>query len=198
MPVEVIKKKTHTTVEGLNKILSLKASINNGLSPALKEAFPKVIPVKRPLVVDQEIKDPYWVAGFTSGEGCFNINIKKLSSGKLVETAGLRHLITQGYRDELILKGLVDYLGCGKINAVSNNQDVYNFTVSRISDITDKIIPFYSTYRVEGVKVLDFVRREDFNPSGVLFLYIHIKKCKAAELIKNKAIRGAWRASTDS
>lgn len=58
MAVEVIKKKTHTTVEGLNKILSLKASINNGLSPALKEAFPKVIPVQRPLVVDQEIKDP--------------------------------------------------------------------------------------------------------------------------------------------
>jgi hypothetical protein len=172
MAVEVIKNKTHTSVEGLNKLLSLKASINNGLSPALKEAFPKVIPVQRPLVVDQEIKDPNWVSGFASGEGCFNINIKKLSSGKLVETAGLRHLITQGSRDEIILKGLVDYLGCGKINAVSN-QDVYNFTVSRISDITDKIIPFYSTYRIEGVKALDF---SDF--------------CKAAELIKNKAIRG--------
>jgi hypothetical protein len=98
-------------------------------------------------------------------------------------------------------------LGCGKINAVSN-QDVYNFTVSRIgkkyifcgfkdpkglriSDITDKIIPFYSTYRVEGVKALDFVRRKDFDPFGVRFLGAkHLKKCKAAELIKNKAIRG--------
>lgn len=63
MAVEVIKKKTHTTVEGLNKILSLKASINNGLSPALQKAFPKVIPVQRPLVVDQEIKDPNRVSG---------------------------------------------------------------------------------------------------------------------------------------
>jgi len=30
--------------------------MNNGLSASLKEAFPGIIPVPRPVVVDQEIK----------------------------------------------------------------------------------------------------------------------------------------------
>ncbi len=49
----------HLTIEGLIKILALKASLNLGLSENLKVAFPNVIPVKRPLVEDQMIDDPY-------------------------------------------------------------------------------------------------------------------------------------------
>ena len=61
--------------------MAIKASINRGLSNDLKMAFPYIIPMSRPLVLDQIIKDPYWLAGFTlfflifdqkkSGEGCF-------------------------------------------------------------------------------------------------------------------------------
>jgi hypothetical protein len=47
------------TIEGFKKLLAIKASMNNGLSDQLKVAFPDIIPVPRPLVVDQEIKDPY-------------------------------------------------------------------------------------------------------------------------------------------
>lgn len=54
--LELIQNKEHLTIEGLQKILNLKASINKGISVALKAAFPDVIPVPRPLVVDQEIK----------------------------------------------------------------------------------------------------------------------------------------------
>jgi hypothetical protein len=48
-------------VEGLHKILSIKASINNGLSLNLKESFARVdiTPVTRPEVSDQKIKDPH-------------------------------------------------------------------------------------------------------------------------------------------
>ena len=51
--------------------------MNNGLSEVLKEAFPNIIPMPRPLVVDQSIKDPDWVAGVSSGECCFNVTIFK-------------------------------------------------------------------------------------------------------------------------
>ncbi len=40
--------------------------MNKGLSDELKAAFPNTEPVPRPIVVDQVIKDPQWLAGFAS------------------------------------------------------------------------------------------------------------------------------------
>jgi hypothetical protein len=40
----------HLTSEVLNRIINIRASINRGLTPALKEAFPKYIPEPRPLI----------------------------------------------------------------------------------------------------------------------------------------------------
>jgi hypothetical protein len=40
----------HLTSKGLNGIINIKASINRGLTPALKEAFPNYIPEKRPFI----------------------------------------------------------------------------------------------------------------------------------------------------
>jgi hypothetical protein len=45
-------------MEGLGKIVAIKACMNLGLSDQLKAAFPKIIPVPRPIVEDQDIKDP--------------------------------------------------------------------------------------------------------------------------------------------
>jgi hypothetical protein len=63
--VDLINRKEHLTFEGLQQIVNLRASINNGLSSKLKEAFPDTIPVQRPIVNDQVIKDPNWLVGFT-------------------------------------------------------------------------------------------------------------------------------------
>jgi hypothetical protein len=40
--------------------VNLRASINDGLTPLLKESFPNTIPVERPLIgnEDQKILDP--------------------------------------------------------------------------------------------------------------------------------------------
>ena len=91
-----MSRKEHLTIEGLHKIVAIKASMNNGLSEVLKEVFPNIIPVPRPLVVDQSIKDPHWVAGFTSGECCFNITIfKSLTKlGEAVQLKGFKFLNT--------------------------------------------------------------------------------------------------------
>jgi hypothetical protein len=56
--VNLMNDKAHLTSEGLAKILALKASMNNGLSGKLKEFFPNIAPVPRPLVENQEILDP--------------------------------------------------------------------------------------------------------------------------------------------
>ena len=47
---EIVNRKEHLSFNGLDKIISLKASINKGLSDKLKEAFPKIILIQRPLV----------------------------------------------------------------------------------------------------------------------------------------------------
>ena len=56
MVVNLINRKEHLTMGGLLNIVSIKASMNQGLSSQLKEAFP-IIPVTRPLVLDQKIKN---------------------------------------------------------------------------------------------------------------------------------------------
>ena len=56
MIFNIIDKKEHLTMEGLLNIVSIKASMNKGLSSQLKEAFPNIIPVARPLVLDKKNK----------------------------------------------------------------------------------------------------------------------------------------------
>ena len=103
----------HLTLEGLNKIIALKYFLNKGLSDKLKQAFsdvPFVLVKSRPLVQPPKIFNPYWIAGFTSGDGCFYISIYK-SSTKLGEAVRLMFTIIQDSRDELLMKNLVNYLG---------------------------------------------------------------------------------------
>jgi hypothetical protein len=109
----IIKNKEHLTMEGLKKILSIKASMNLGLSESLYRAFPDIIPVSRLLVKNQTIRDPNWLSGFTSGEGCFFIDIYKSSTSRLREAVKLKFKVSQHMRDGLLIKSLVTYLGCG-------------------------------------------------------------------------------------
>jgi hypothetical protein len=51
--VELMERREHIRLEGLKKIVSLKAAMNNGLSEKHKAAFPDVVPVQRPLVEDK-------------------------------------------------------------------------------------------------------------------------------------------------
>jgi len=56
--LDLMNRGDHLTIEGLQQIINIKASMNKGLSSELKMAFPNTIPVSRFLVVDQRIKDP--------------------------------------------------------------------------------------------------------------------------------------------
>jgi hypothetical protein len=142
--------------------------MNLGLSSALKEAFPENITIaKRPIINDIQIKSPNWLAGFTSGEGCFLVDIfdsKTSKSGKIVR---LKFTLIQHTRDAKLMESLIDYLDCGFIVKTDKAE---SFIVTKFSDIEEKIIPFLVKYPIKGVKSSDF---EHF--------------CKVAELIKNKA-----------
>ena len=53
--INLIKNKEHLTIEGLQKILCIKGSLNLGLSDELKTKFPNIKPIERPIVALPEI-----------------------------------------------------------------------------------------------------------------------------------------------
>jgi hypothetical protein len=56
--IELLNLKAKSSIEGIREILSLKASMNTGLSETLKIQFPTILPERRPLVCFQGIPDP--------------------------------------------------------------------------------------------------------------------------------------------
>ena len=105
------------TKEGLDKLIAIKSSINKGLSEELKQAFPHVEPVLKPLIDENKknVINSSWLAGFTSGEGCFYVNIYKSSSYRQGFRVKLKFAITQHYRDEQLMCSLINFFGCGNI-----------------------------------------------------------------------------------
>ena len=61
----IIKTREHITMEGLRKILAIRASINQGLTDKLKAAFTDIIPVTRPEIGTPVSIDSHWLSGFT-------------------------------------------------------------------------------------------------------------------------------------
>jgi hypothetical protein len=58
--VELVNNKAHLTLEGLEKIVNIKASMNLGLSDMLISEFPGYVPVERPVISnDNVILNPY-------------------------------------------------------------------------------------------------------------------------------------------
>jgi hypothetical protein len=99
----IIKNKEHLTNQGLDKLVSIKSSMNLGLSPELKLALLKLPNINTSLIKEPNItyssgynhnnntKDgniqanifnfyPNWISGFASGEGSFQVDIRKLKN----------------------------------------------------------------------------------------------------------------------
>lgn len=164
--VKLVHEKVHLTKEGLLKVVSLKASLNLGLSEQLKESFPNVIPVIRPLVKFTGVKDLNWLRGFVEAEGCFLAVVQEYKDKPA--SVSLRFFLTQHYRDRVLLESLVNYLGYGRFSPVTGRNEVYFFT-STFKDIFEKVIPLFYKYPLLGSKQQDFL---DF--------------VKVAELIRSK------------
>jgi hypothetical protein len=57
----IVQNKDHLTLEGLKKLVAIKAAMNLGLSSELKVGFPGIKPVERSIIVNQSFtpKDSY-------------------------------------------------------------------------------------------------------------------------------------------
>lgn len=67
----------------------------------------------------------------------------------------LRFSLSQHFRDELLLKSLENYLGCGKVYN-RGGADSVEFIVYKLSDLVEKIIAFFQEHKIIGIKSKDF------------------------------------------
>ena len=66
-------------------------------------------------------------------------------------------MLTQHNRDTDLIKSFVNFFKCGKINEASLKRgDAVYFTVQKLSDLINIIIPFFDKYPIMGVKAKDF------------------------------------------
>lgn len=117
----LIKKKEHLTVAGLEKVLALRFNLNKGLPVDLKFAFPNVVPVVRPEYQFNGIPDPFWVSGFVSGDSTFCVSIEK-SNNKLGQRVRLIFGTCLHIRDKHLLIGMADYFKNLNFN-ISNSSE---------------------------------------------------------------------------
>ena len=133
-----------------------------------KAIFPNITPIQISDVLDYKIQDPNWLAGFNEAEGCFYVQILK-STTKIGYQILLRFSISQHSRDAVLMQSLIELLDCGNYSQLSNYNRV-DFNIRKFSDLTDKVLPFFKKYPLQGVKLLGYL---DF--------------VKVVELMNNKA-----------
>jgi len=153
--VGLVEKKAHLSMEGLNQIVNIKASLNLGLSDIVKSSFKDIVPVDRPVISTQTIPDPNWVSGFVDGEATFDVKIFN-SKSTIGHSVQLRFRISQHVRDIKLMELLIKYLGCGVIENHTKAEAVA-LVVTNFTHNIENIIPFFVSYRLVGVKNLDFL-----------------------------------------
>ena len=154
--VELMLNKEHLTIKGILKIISIKASINLGLSDEkYNYSNITITPINRPIINYKNISDPNWISGFVSGEGNFDVNIHK-SNTKIGFRVRLRFRISQHERDLKLMENTIKYLGSGYIEKDSRKPAI-SLTIVKFSDIINKIIPLFENNSLFGVKKLDYL-----------------------------------------
>ena len=156
--VKLVNNKAHLTLQGLNEIVNIKASMNLGLSDMLKSEFDGHIPVEKPLIDNNNIIiDPHWISGFVSAEGNFDVRIPSTNS-KLGYRVQLRFRISQHDRDFKLMEKIVEYFGCkqGKIYKYGGKSAV-SLTIVDFAEITNRIVPFFNKYPILGIKLYDYL-----------------------------------------
>ena len=70
----------------------------------------------------------------------------------------LKLSIAQHYRDEALLKSLINSFGIACAGNLYKNTwwETFELVFTNFTEIEDKIVPFFVKYPIEGIKHLDF------------------------------------------
>ncbi len=97
----------------------------------------------------------YYLAGFTDGEGSFNISFRPRADYSVPWKASLCFNISQ--KDRVILALFKQHLGCGTIRGRPDG--VWYYEVNNFNAIWDTVIPFFKRYGfLSAKKKRDFLK----------------------------------------
>ncbi len=102
--------------------------------------------------------DPSWIVGFVDGEGCFSVSIhrnqqytRRTQGWQLTPT----FQVYQHEKERRLLERIRDHFDCGRLYHKGPNSTVVTFSVARLTDLEQRIIPFFEKHRL-------LVKDEDF------------------------------------
>lgn len=105
----------------------------------------------------QERLDPYWIAGFVDGEGCFHVSINKAHKMSLGWQVLPEFRIVQHEKDEKVLYLIKKFFCFGdvKINRTDHHGTRKEFRVRGIKSLK-KLIDFFRKYQLKTSKKDNF------------------------------------------
>lgn len=108
----------------------------------------------------QERLNPYWLVGFTDGEGCFSISIFKNNTLKSGYQVFPEFVLTQAAKSLKTLEKVQKFFQCGKIyenkRYDNHRESLYRYCVRNRIDLVDKICPFFDRYPLQTAKQNDY------------------------------------------
>lgn len=87
-------------------------------------------------------KDGYYIAGFTDGEGSFNVSLKKRND--YIKEWKITASFNISQKDRVILSWIKKILGCGTLR--ERNDGVVYYEVTNILSLKERIIPFFAKF----------------------------------------------------
>ena len=84
----------------------------------------------------------YYIAGFTDGEGSFNVSVKKRKD--YVDQWKITACFNISQKDRVILAKIKDVLGCGSLR--ERLDGVVYYEVTNLRSLQEKIIPFFERF----------------------------------------------------
>ena len=108
----------------------------------------------------QERLNPWWIVGFTDGEGCFSVSRFRNHTCSSGFQTLYEFVITQGEESRNAMEAIKNYFDCGNIyinhRHDNHNHDLLRYCVRRQDDLRNKIIPFFKKYRLQTTKSAQF------------------------------------------
>ena len=109
----------------------------------------------------ERLKTGFWISGFEDGEGCFTVSFVKNSTTKFGKQIFPEFVITQSGKSLNTLKEIQKFFGCGSIvlnkRHDNHHEDLYKFCVRSVSELYEKIIPFFQEFTLRTSKKNDFM-----------------------------------------
>lgn len=175
--VFMIDNKDHLNENGFKKILNYYNSINRKASLRIINQFPDISIIQKNQPNLPTFLNPYWVSGFTAGDGGFNIGIRPKT-----KQIYFRFAITQHSKDLELMKLFINFFKCGKINIRKKNFRC-DYYIQDSKKINNHIISHFDKYPLQNKKTKDFLY---FKKALTYFFTNKEKYFSKIENIKNK------------